>query len=324
MLGVVDCVVGCGGEGKVGRLSNGCMTHSPAAGPGCTHMQAPASGGVGGEISQRACCVRQKGRVRQQEPGTREACCRRARRTRADSLTALFLPERLLPRLPRAYTLITRTASRGAAWCTLYQIASHAYHILQTAPPPASLVALRCPLAVPDTAPLCLLLKRTSRSPPPPSSAPLPHPPTALTTASSTPRPTTARSSTHPNSSGSSQPSNNTTNAAQPPSSPLTIANQLTTSRDILWDPKYTRKEPHQIRLHPTHVGTLAVGSLGANNRTDSNISVRSLGGGQRIEAMDKRHPSSFQQLEKLGEGTYATVCRLVLSSQNTQPSQQP
>lgn len=25
---------------------------------------------------------------------------------------------------------------------------------------------------------------------------------------------------------------------------------------------------------------------------------------------MDKRHPSSFQQLEKLGEGTYATVRR--------------
>ena len=24
---------------------------------------------------------------------------------------------------------------------------------------------------------------------------------------------------------------------------------------------------------------------------------------------MDRRHPSSFQQLEKLGEGTYATVC---------------
>jgi hypothetical protein len=27
------------------------------------------------------------------------------------------------------------------------------------------------------------------------------------------------------------------------------------------------------------------------------------------VEIMDKRHPSSFQQLEKLGEGTYATVC---------------
>lgn len=26
---------------------------------------------------------------------------------------------------------------------------------------------------------------------------------------------------------------------------------------------------------------------------------------------MDRRHPSSFQQLEKLGEGTYATVCPL-------------
>jgi len=88
----------------------------------------------------------------------------------------------------------------------------------------------------------------------------------------------------------------------------LTIANQLATSRDILWDPKYTRQEAPRIRLQPTHVGTLAVGSLSAEDRTDSTISVRSLGGGQKIEVMDKRHPSSFQQLEKLGEGTYATV----------------
>ena len=28
---------------------------------------------------------------------------------------------------------------------------------------------------------------------------------------------------------------------------------------------------------------------------------------------MDKRHPSSFQQLEKLGEGTYATVSDVVV-----------
>ena len=60
-----------------------------------------------------------------------------------------------------------------------------------------------------------------------------------------------------------------------PPSSPLTIANQLTTSRDILWDPKFTRQEPVKTRLHPTHVGTLAVGSLGPGQRTDSNSSVR-------------------------------------------------
>lgn len=32
---------------------------------------------------------------------------------------------------------------------------------------------------------------------------------------------------------------------------------------------------------------------------------------------MDKRHPSSFQQLEKLGEGTYATVSFPHLTSPN-------
>lgn len=81
----------------------------------------------------------------------------------------------------------------------------------------------------------------------------------------------------------------------------------MTTARATLWDPKYTRKEAPDIHLYPTHVGTLSIG-----NRTDSNISVRSLGGGSKIEPMDKRHPSSFQQLEKLGEGTYATVRLLV------------
>lgn len=51
-------------------------------------------------------------------------------------------------------------------------------------------------------------------------------------------------------------------------------------------------------------------------NRTDSSISVRNLGGGSGsttplVPTMDnRRHPSSFQQLEKLGEGTYATVRR--------------
>lgn len=32
---------------------------------------------------------------------------------------------------------------------------------------------------------------------------------------------------------------------------------------------------------------------------------------------MDKRHPSSFQQLEKLGEGTYATVSHHNLDRRN-------
>ncbi|SMR52343.1 unnamed protein product [Zymoseptoria tritici ST99CH_1E4] len=103
-------------------------------------------------------------------------------------------------------------------------------------------------------------------------------------------------------SSSSSRPSASRTNSRS--STPLlTVANQLTTARGTLWDPRFTRKEPPDIRLVPTHVGTLSIG-----DRTDSNISVRSLGGGNKIETMDKRHPSSFQQLEKLGEGTYATV----------------
>ncbi|KAI9726639.1 MAG: negative regulator of the PHO system [Chrysothrix sp. TS-e1954] len=120
----------------------------------------------------------------------------------------------------------------------------------------------------------------------------------------------------------------------------LAIANQLTTASAILWDPKYTRRPP-PTRLRPTHVGTLSL-----EDRTDSSISVKNLGGGpspypsasashQRLASagagtashglstssstnptspraraadMDKRHPNSFQQLEKLGEGTYATV----------------
>ncbi|KAF2192686.1 Pkinase-domain-containing protein [Zopfia rhizophila CBS 207.26] len=85
--------------------------------------------------------------------------------------------------------------------------------------------------------------------------------------------------------------------------SQLQIANRLTTASAILWDPKYTSRPPPG-KLKPTHAGTLSVA-----NRTDSSISVRNLGGGQHIPVMDNRkHPSSFQQLEKLGEGTYATV----------------
>lgn len=83
----------------------------------------------------------------------------------------------------------------------------------------------------------------------------------------------------------------------------LNIAQQLTTASSVLWDPNVTGRPPPIPRLQPTHVGTLSL-----SRRTDSSISVRSLAGGSKITAMDKRHPSSFQQLEKLGEGTYATV----------------
>ncbi|KAF2109593.1 kinase-like domain-containing protein [Lophiotrema nucula] len=91
--------------------------------------------------------------------------------------------------------------------------------------------------------------------------------------------------------------------APTPPAAQLEIANKLTTASALLWDPKFTSRPPPG-KLPPTHAGTLSVA-----NRTDSSISVRNLGGGQTIPVMDnRRHPSSFQQLEKLGEGTYATV----------------
>lgn len=93
------------------------------------------------------------------------------------------------------------------------------------------------------------------------------------------------------------------------PPSPLAIAEQLTTASAILFNPKYTRRPP-PTRLRPTYVGTLAL-----NNRTDSTISVRNLPDGHTVPIMDKRHPSSFQQLEKLGEGTYATVSRPAYSA---------
>jgi hypothetical protein len=95
-------------------------------------------------------------------------------------------------------------------------------------------------------------------------------------------------------------------NSNSHPSSPLRIASQLTTASAILWDPKFTSRPPPGD-LKPVHAGTLTV-----PNRTDSSISVRNLSDGHTepiVPTMDnRRHPSSFQQLEKLGEGTYATV----------------
>ncbi|KAF2276011.1 Pkinase-domain-containing protein [Westerdykella ornata] len=97
-------------------------------------------------------------------------------------------------------------------------------------------------------------------------------------------------------------------NEEETPPSQLQIASQLTTAGDILWDQRYTTRPP-PTRLRPTHAGTLSVA-----NRTDSSISVRNLSDTHNqiipvVPTMDsRRHPSSFKQLEKLGEGTYATV----------------
>jgi len=110
---------------------------------------------------------------------------------------------------------------------------------------------------------------------------------------------TTAQPGLHRRATGPAQTQSSTT-------PPLAVASQLTTPSAILWDPNFTSRPPH-IGLQPTYAG-----KTGLESRTDSSISLRSLGGGQRVTQpqaqMDKRHPNSFQQLEKLGEGTYATV----------------
>ncbi|KAL1390044.1 kinase-like domain-containing protein [Phyllosticta capitalensis] len=105
-----------------------------------------------------------------------------------------------------------------------------------------------------------------------------------------------------PSARGSASASASVSRTSTAPPSPLAIAEQLTSASAILFDPRYTRRPP-PTRLKPIHVATLSL-----ENRSDSTISIRNLGGGHSIVVMDKRHPSSFQQLEKLGEGTYATV----------------
>lgn len=117
----------------------------------------------------------------------------------------------------------------------------------------------------------------------------------------------TSRSLAHAAKTAQPAPAAASAPAADPVVSTLRIANQLTTASAILWDPNFTTRPPPG-ELKATHAGTLAV-----PYRTDSSISVRNLGEGTIIPVVpsmnSQRNPSSFQQLEKLGEGTYATVC---------------
>jgi negative regulator of PHO system len=70
----------------------------------------------------------------------------------------------------------------------------------------------------------------------------------------------------------------------------------------LLWDSRYTSKQ------RPSFTPPLRTSSSPAVRRTP--VIIRDdLETEVNIDEMDKRHPSSFQQLEKLGEGTYATVC---------------
>lgn len=119
-----------------------------------------------------------------------------------------------------------------------------------------------------------------------------------VTTASSAPAPDC--SSSRP----SSRPSSRACSPSRPPL--LRIASQITTAGAELW--KYSHRPPPP----PGSLKPAIAGPFAAPFRTESSISVRNLGDGeptQRGRRMDsRRNPSSFQQLEKLGEGTYATV----------------
>ncbi|KAI9671026.1 MAG: negative regulator of the PHO system [Alyxoria varia] len=175
----------------------------------------------------------------------------------------------------------------------------HKYHITDTAADIAFSIKLTCRLVRDPPCPEYLYKSKS------------------ITTAQSNPSPEQPhhQHSQKPSRSSSttSLASRNTSKSKIRPSNSATdlaVASKLTTASSILWDPKFTSRRPPPVGLKPTHVGTLSL-----EDRTDSSISVRSLGGGsgapnseRKIMTMDKRHPNSFQQLEKLGEGTYATV----------------
>ena len=89
----------------------------------------------------------------------------------------------------------------------------------------------------------------------------------------------------------------------------LAILHQICTPASLLFDPKYTsRQRPSPLPPFRTFPPSPTAQRLPIH--VPSTISVRNLDNEEEPVAMDKRHPSSFQQLEKLGEGTYATVCR--------------
>ncbi|CZR67391.1 probable PHO85-cyclin-dependent protein kinase [Phialocephala subalpina] len=87
----------------------------------------------------------------------------------------------------------------------------------------------------------------------------------------------------------------------------LDILNKICTPASILFDPKVTsRQRPSPSPPFRTFPPSPALAR--AFFSVPSTISVRNLDDTEPPVEMDKRHPSSFQQLEKLGEGTYATV----------------
>jgi hypothetical protein len=87
----------------------------------------------------------------------------------------------------------------------------------------------------------------------------------------------------------------------------LAILNNLCTPASLLFDPKYTLRQRPSPRI-PFRTFPPSPTAQRLPYSLPSTISVQNLDTEESAAKMDKRHPSSFQQLEKLGEGTYATV----------------
>lgn len=87
------------------------------------------------------------------------------------------------------------------------------------------------------------------------------------------------------------------------------ILKQLCSPASILFDPRYTAAPKPSARPPFRTFPPSPRGERRPPTRLPSTISVHTLDSEALTATMDKRNPSSFQQLEKLGEGTYATVC---------------
>jgi hypothetical protein len=148
-------------------------------------------------------------------------------------------------------------------------------------------------------------------------SPPPPPPPSSSSSTHSSPSPASRRS-TRPSSLRSRAPSTASESVESLSAiKKLSAASQIATASSVLWDPQYTeRRKPNFLK--PTTVRTTLLeegsgppgGPASEDSPRDTTTAAPlgnpgSEGGNMSI---DKRHPSSFQQLEKLGEGTYATV----------------
>ena len=87
----------------------------------------------------------------------------------------------------------------------------------------------------------------------------------------------------------------------------LATLKELCTPASLLFDLRFTSLQPPNP-LPPFRTFPPSPTAQRIPYSLPSTISFQTLDTEEPPAEMDKRHPSSFQQLEKLGEGTYATV----------------